>query len=210
MVVNNHTIIVPRNTVLQMPAISVTWADLFDPAGASQVPATTGSPYGGDVTHDGTQTGMGMLDTTPKLAGTFEITVQGNMVNDQYLAGLIFIAPQSLNAGQGFITRIDYAAGDLYVTAPGSSLETRVQINDPLGRFGKAHSADQRFSIDEDNPTIHSATGYPMCVPRFDPAIQPDNLCPQINRPRSPLGGYLMNYTMPDPRVRAASDPMPT
>jgi hypothetical protein len=207
MIVNGHTIVVPQNTVLQMPAIAVTWADLFDPNGAAQVPGTTSSAYGGDVTHGGTQTGMGMNDTAPKLAGTYEVHVQGNIVNGQYIAGLLFIAPQSLNLFNGFVTRIDYANGDLYVAGGPGQPETRVQINDPIGRFGKAHSPDQRFSIDEDNPTIHAGTGYPMCVPRFDPAVQPDNLCPQINRPLNPLGGYQMNYTMPDPNVRTAADP---
>jgi hypothetical protein len=206
MIINDHTITVPANTVLQMPAVSVTWADLFDPAGAAQVPTGTGA-FGGDVTHAGIQTGMAMNDTAPKLSGTFEVHVQGNIVNGQYIAGLIFIAPQSLNIGNGFVSRIDYANGDIYVNGGPGGQDTKLEINDPIGRFGKAHSPDQRFSIDEDNPTIHANTGFPMCVPRSDPAVQPDNLCPQYNRPINPLGGYLMSYTMPDPHVRAATDP---
>jgi hypothetical protein len=207
LIVNGHTVVVPQNTVLQMPAISVTWADLFDPSGALQVPGTASSSYGGDVTHGGSQTGLAMNDTAPKLPGTFEIHVQGNIVNGTYIAGLIFIAPQSLNLYNGFVTRIDYANGDLYVSGGPGQPETKVQINDPIGRFGKAHSPDQRFSVDEDNPTIHAGTGYPMCVPRFDPAVQPDNLCPQINRPLSVLGGYAMNFTMSDPNTRTEGIP---
>jgi len=201
-ITNGTTITVPSNTTLQMPATEVTWADLFD---SSAQP--TGNPYGGDITAGGTQTGMAMNDVAPKLPGSYEIHVQGNIVNGQYIAGLIFIAPQSLNLQQGFISHIDYTNGDLYVNGGPGGAETRIQINDPIGRFGKAHSPDERFTVDEDNPTIHAETGYPMCVPRFDPAVQPDNLCPQYNRPTNPLGGYLMNYTMSDPRLRAAGQP---
>ena len=43
---------------------------------------------------------------------------------------------------------------------------TKVQINDPFGRFWRAQSPDARFSVDDQNPTIHSGTGYPVCVPR--------------------------------------------
>src|SRR5689334_15198447 len=55
MIVNGSMIIVPSNTVLQMPATSMTWADLFDPSGAAQVPGTASNPYGSDVTANGTQ-----------------------------------------------------------------------------------------------------------------------------------------------------------
>lgn len=202
LITNSTMIVIPANATLQMPATEVAWADLFD---STAQPA--GNPYGGDVTAGGTQTGMAMLDAAPKLPGTYEVHIQGNIVNGQYIAGLIFIAPQSLNLQNGFISHIDYANGDLYVNGGPGGAETRIQINDPIGRFGKAHSPDERFTVDEDNPTIHAETGYPMCVPRFDPAVQADNLCPQYNRPVNPLGGYLMNYTMGDPRLRAAGQP---
>ncbi|MFL6304312.1 MAG: hypothetical protein ACJ72H_12305 [Candidatus Sulfotelmatobacter sp.] len=193
--VNNHKITVPDNTVLQMPAAALTWADLFD---ANIGPQTA----------NGTETGLALADSaSTRLYGTFEVHVQGNIVNGEYIAGLIFISQQSLNTGQGFVTRIDYAQGDLYVAGAQGGPEARVQINDPDGRYGKVHSPDARFTIDPDNPTIHAETGYPMCVPRTDPAVQADPLCPEINRPKGSGGGYLMNYTMPDPAIRGASDP---
>ncbi|MCX7079034.1 MAG: hypothetical protein NTV76_06745, partial [Pseudomonas sp.] len=55
------------------------------------------------------------------------------------------------------------------------------QINDPNGRFGRPQSPDPRFSVDDANPTIHAATGYPMCVPR---SASGDALCPEKNRPK--------------------------
>src|SRR6476660_9399381 len=89
--VNGTQIIVPKNTLLQMPAFALTWQELF---------ATAPAPYGP------TQSGLAKADT-PTPATTYEIHVQGNRVvrngTEQYIAGLVFIAQQSLNAGAGFI-----------------------------------------------------------------------------------------------------------
>ena len=51
---------------------------------------------------------------------------------------------------------------------------------DPTGRYGIVQSTglDDRFQVDPDNPTVRSATGFPMCVPRSDPAAGDDPLCP--------------------------------
>jgi hypothetical protein len=40
--------------------------------------------------------------------------------------------------------------------------------------IGRAQSPDARFSVDDQNPTVHAGTGYPMCVPRTDPATADD------------------------------------
>ena len=99
-----------------------------------------------------------------------------------------------------------------------------MRINDPIGRFGRSDirfasgSLDPRFMIDEENPTIRTVTGFPMCLPRTDPAIN-DPSCPTAtvplgNRPaRSRCGcsdvssapGILSLYSIllpndPDPR----------
>jgi hypothetical protein len=170
---NNHVIVVPRYTIFQMPATSLTWTELF-----SQAPA----PWG--ISQDASrppQSGLALGDV-PKPDFTFEITVQGNRVvdgtNDRYIAGLITISNLSLHAHQGFIKAIDYANGELIVG------ESRVRLNDPIGRFGRAMTHDRRFTIDEDNPTVKSETGYPMCIPRTRVDLgQDDPLCPQSNRP---------------------------
>ena len=86
--------------------------------------------------------------------------MQGNIVNGTYIAGLLFISQQSLNSSQGFIESLDYANGIMVVNG------TKVQINDPLGRFSVGKSPDVRFSIDEDNPTVRAETAFPMCIPR--------------------------------------------
>jgi hypothetical protein len=136
-----------------------------------------------------------------------EISLVGNKVGGTYIAALAYISQQSLHGLSGTITNINYANGDITVDGV-----TTIQINDPFGRFGRAQSPDSRFSVDDQNPTIHSGTGYPMCVPRSGPDLKvtandgsvtfvkyPDNnlaayatdingipqdpACPQNNRP---------------------------
>src|SRR3954467_11327760 len=160
---NNHLIVIPKYTIFQMPATSLTWAELFKNAPA---------PWGP------TKTGLALSD---KPDYTFEVTVQGNRVieqgaSDRYIAALVFISNLSVQAHQGFIKSIDYTTGELVVGG------SRVRLNDPIGRFGRATTHDARFTIDEDNPTVKSETGYPMCIPRPDPRAADDPLCPQGNR----------------------------
>lgn len=154
-VVNGTTITVPCNSVIQMPANTLTWAEFVHggPLGIKQLPATYPS---------------------------FEVHVVGNTVGGKQIAGLIFVSQQSAHVGSGYISRIDETTGNIEVTSTNSPQPTVLQINDPNGRFGRAQSPDARFSVDDANPTIHSATGYPMCVPRTGD----DSLCPQKNRPK--------------------------
>jgi hypothetical protein len=215
--INDVVVIVPCNTVLQMPAATLTWQELF-----SLAPRDIGLQLGANGIP--TQTGLALKDTVtmpltlPYSNGrlpSYEAHVQGNVVNGRYIAGLIFISQQNLNVGQGTITKIDYHNGELQIASAGPTPNiARVKINDPLGRFGLQHGApgssatliepayDQRFSVDEESATIHAATGYPMCIPRSDPFNDADDpLCPQANRPRSPdcasLPAPFPAFTMP-------------
>jgi hypothetical protein len=115
----------------------------------------------------------------------------------------MFGSQPSLNTGSGTISKIDYDTGRIHVDTGDPSNPAIIEINDPNGRFGLNHSPDPRFSVDDQNPTIRAATGYPMCVPRTDPATADDPLCPQINRPKqSRLGAGGR-----DPILRAARRP---
>lgn len=154
---NGVTITVPCNTIMQMPANTLSWAEFV---------------HGGSLA----------LNKTPPAYPSFEIHVVGNFIADKKIAGLIFVSQQSANAGNGYISRIDYTSGNIEVDSGNPSLPTIIQINDPSGRFGRPQSPDPRFSVDDANPTIHAATGYPMCVPRT--ISGDDALCPQKNRPK--------------------------
>ena len=193
--VNGQIIIVPCNTILQMPATSMTFEELFSLAPAGTTPGTTG---------------LALSDVLPTQSGrnaalpSVEVRVEGNVISGQYVAGLIFVSQQSLNVNRGMVNYIDYANGVIHVGGVpnvASPTDTRIRVNDPVGRFGKSHGApgsvadviepdfDARFTADTNNPTIRATTGYPMCIPRTTPygngAVE-DPLCPIRNRPISP------------------------
>jgi hypothetical protein len=204
---NGIKITVPCNMVIQMPANTLTWADFVN---------------GGNLP-----------------APSMEVHAVGNILGDApgspHVAGLMFASQQSSNVANGVITNIDYATGNLQVDT-GTATPVVVQINDPNGRFGRAQSPDPRFSVDDANPTIHAGTGYPMCVPRTDPASADDPLCPQQNRPKAvngtpcrnfsqagvvplpkggelsptPIGSYCTQFVMNSMALRAATDPNPS
>ena len=153
---NNGPIVIPCNLVIQMPANTFTWADFVN--GGSSLALGAGYP-------------------------AFEMRAVGNIVGNRRIAGLLYASQQSLGTSTGVITGIDYGTGNLLVDTGAAANPAIVQINDPNGRFGRAQSPDPRFSVDDANPTIHAGTGYPMCVPRTDPAVADDPLCPQVNRP---------------------------
>lgn len=115
--------------------------------------------------------------------------------NGAHICGLAYLSGQFLQASSGFITHIDYSTGELRVggTVGSATTGVRVRLNDPGGRFGRSTaadaSADTRFQVDEENPTIASASSYPMCIPRTDPAVADDPECPSRNRPLDPATG---------------------
>ena len=234
---NGQKVVIPCNTILQMPAATLSWADLFR-AGAGLAPTDIapagqtglalsdriGAVFGATV--PALTTGLLSMKTLAGAATTqtrynaslpsYEIRVVGNVVRGRYVAGLVFVSQQSLNAGAGVISCIDYATGEMHVGGVPVDVNTtkscpsspaagvaRVRLNDVIGRFGKRHAGpgkcggdvncveqagfDARFAPDTDNPTVRAATGFPMCVPRLNPFTQGvDPLCPQSNRPVAP------------------------
>jgi hypothetical protein len=214
MVVNGRTIVVPRETVVILPANALTWQELFTHAPA---------PYGP------TQTGMALNDS-PKPLTTYEFQVTGNRVMDpqgkngctnaagcdRYIAGLVHVSQQDLNSGAGYVNYIDYATGEMRVggTLGDSTTGTRVRINDPAnptsgngGRYGRAMTPDDRFQVDQDNPTILAETGFPMCIPRTDPTgAAPDALCPETSRPVVSAPVADTSGITPNPNALTAGD----
>jgi hypothetical protein len=172
--IGDVTIRVPSSLVVVFPNTLLTWEETFE-----------NNPTG--VT---SETGLAMADTK-RLPGNYIAHVQGNIVNGQYIAGLVFINQVIADAGiQGFIERFDYANGVMYVDG------TRVQINDPKlsitvpnpdgtpaldgsgnavvlnkGRYSAGQSPDPRFAVDQDNPSVTAQSGYPMCIPATSPYI---------------------------------------
>ncbi len=223
--VNNNVIRVPQSTVVVFPNTLLTWEEAFE-----LNPNT-------HQTDPIFQTGLAMSDTV-RFPGTYQVNVQGNIVNGQYIAGLVFIFQDPANFTQGYIEKFDYANGVMWVNG------MRVQINDPpitftvpnpdgtplldgtgnptvltKGRYSAGKSADPRFAVDQNNPTVTSETGYPMCIPSVSPYVDGSNgsegpsltllnpealqdpQCPEKNRPRDPTTGTLLVpiFTMNQP-----------
>jgi hypothetical protein len=170
---NNTVVRVPTSVVVFFPNTLITWEEVFE-----QNPNT----HQGDAVF---QTGLAMSDTT-RFPGTYQVHVQGNILNGQYIAGIIYMAQDPANFFQGFIEKMDYAKGILYVNGQ------RFQLNDPpitftvpnpdgtpaapltvltKGRYSAGQTPDPRFAVDQGNPTVHAQNGYPMCIPRWSPYI---------------------------------------
>ncbi len=233
LVQNGITMVVPANSVVQLPANTLQWADLFDPKVSTPVYDTTGVPIEPNLSITPGSTGLALLDNAAQSVGLspylpFNAIVLGNIDTknvtglgvNTYIVGLILPINQDLgNGGAGLITFIDYAKGRFEVggqlNTPGTG--TVIEINDPLGRYGWAHSPDPRWSVDPDNPTIASGNGYPMCIPRFDPAKKIDPDCPIFNRPLAAAGGDpflqpgapLMVVNMPPSKKAGLTKPDP-
>jgi hypothetical protein len=234
--VNNTMIRIPQNVVAIFPNTLITWEEIFE-----QNPNT-------HQTDAVFQTGLAMSDTV-RFPGTYQGHVHGNIVNGQYIAGLVFIFQDPANFTQGFIEKIDYANGILWVNGQ------RIQINDPpitftvpnpdgtpaldglgnpvlltKGRYSAGQSPDPRFAVDQNNPTVATQTGYPMCIPRTSPYLdgsdgskgpalalllpdaQQDPQCQEKNRPRDIAAGTTLIdiFTMNAPGAAPTADnPIP-
>lgn len=223
-VVNDITIVVPCNLRLQMPGATMHWSELFAPAAP------------GGATPASLKLGDGAVPAQP---GSFvfpstEIRVVGNVVAGTYIAGLVNVSQQSLNTSTGYIVGFDYENGVILVgDARNGSARARIQLNDPTGRFSKGQSPDPRFRVDDKNPSVRAVSGFPMCIPRNDPAQGDDPRCPQRNRPlapdcrnflmagvvfpagrelRPPLPGqkYCSGFVMGDPATAKPTEPIAT
>jgi hypothetical protein len=216
---NGIKMIVPRNSVVQFPANTLGWGDLFVPAVSAPIYDTSGVPTEPNLTIPAGSTGLALLDNpgqslgvSPYLAsnaivlGNIDVKNTTGKGVGAYIVGLILPVGQDLgNGGAGFITCIDYAKGRFEVGGTLSSTGvcgttatgTVIEINDPLGRYGWAHSPDPRWSVDPDNPTIAAGNGYPMCLPRYNPSVRLDPDCPSFNRPLNTAGDPFLQLNAP-------------
>ncbi|MBD9361748.1 hypothetical protein [Methylomonas fluvii] len=181
MKVNGITVIVPKNSYVVMPGSYLKPKDIFD----KKLPVAGVG-----------QSGLALEDTPPP-AYPYTADLIGNIVDGEYRAGLVNIMQLPLQTASGFIKDIT-ADGEMLIgpALNNPAVSMRVRLNDPdigtgTGRYGKAQSADERFRADQGNPTVHAATGYPLCVPK--PAT-PE--CPASNRPNGADGKPLHRFTV--------------
>ena len=171
--INGTTITVPCNMIVQMPANTLTWADVVGTA-ALRRSRSRAAAY-----------------------PSFEMRVVGNIVDGKHIAGLMFASQQSANAGSGDDQphRLRHRRDPRRHRRPDAARRSS-RSTTRTAASAAPQSPDSRFSVDDQNPTIHAGTGYPLCVPRTDPATADDPLCPQANRPKpAGAGRHCRNFT---------------
>lgn len=103
--------VIPKNTYVTLPSISVMWSELF----IDEIPQLPQLGFPGV---------------------SWEATVFGNRVGDSYIVGLVYITQSSVRLIQGFVNAIDLTTGEFWVAgnsaAPGSGIKAR--LNDPAGK----------------------------------------------------------------------------
>ncbi|KAF5362621.1 hypothetical protein D9758_009603 [Tetrapyrgos nigripes] len=174
----NIEIVIPRNLLVNTPSLTaVAWSEMFT--------------SNGDIN----------LPLWPEVS--WEAFIYANYIGGRHVAGIVYILQEIGNLNEGFITSIDYEKGEMRINGdfndPTSGI--RLVINDPVGRYGMVHGDWPLWTADTDNPSITASTGYPVCLPRVDPATGDDPLCPKKNRPLDTNGNPLTIFTFPAPPV---------
>jgi K319L-like, PKD domain len=174
--VNDELIRVPSGTIVVFPNTFLTWEETFE---------FNPNTHQTDAVF---QSGLAMADTL-RFPGTYQATIDFNIVNGQRIAGIVRIAQDAAAGFSGYIESIDYPNGILIVNGQ------RVQINDPKitfnvpnpdgsptgvvltkGRYTAGQSADPRMTVDQGNTTVRTATGFNMCIPVVAPGTYNNEL----------------------------------
>ena len=92
------------------------------------------------------------------------------------------VAQLDLAAASGVIERLEFDGAIKIKNGP------TLRINDPNAKYSKGFTALPFFTADDENPSITSFSGFPVCVPRelVDPK------CPLSNRPTA--GGRHVGF----------------
>ena len=203
---NGQKVIVPCNTILQLPAATMSWADLFKTA-TGLAPADI-APVGqtGLALADmlGSSTGATIALATPGLLSmktrsetsatlqtrysaslpSYEIRVVGNVVSGRYIAGLVFVSQQSLNVAQGVISCIDYASGEMHVGGvpvdPSTTTTCPEVVSAGVARV-RLNDSIGRFG--KKHAPVGKCGGAADCVEQagFDPRFAPDTDNPTVH-----------------------------
>ncbi|KAH7041564.1 uncharacterized protein B0I36DRAFT_282579 [Microdochium trichocladiopsis] len=109
----------------------------------------------------------------------FEVSVTGNVVPQLgAVAGQIYISQLFLQGSQGIISQVNNDGTIKIANGP------TIRINDPNAVYSVGYTGSPFMTADDENPSISSFGGFPMCVPRSPT----DPLCPASNRPGNKQG----------------------
>lgn len=93
-------------------------------------------------------------------------------VGDKAIAGRIAVSQLLGAVGSGLVGAVNVDGTMQIVDGP------TLRINTPNGVYATTYDKNPFFTSDEQNPSISSFSGYPMCIPRS--TSDPD--CPSTNR----------------------------
>ena len=200
MTVSGIEVVLPSSLLITMPGRYASAKELFD----ERIDTTQ------------SESGLALADPHPPFTA-FEAELTGNIVDGKYIAGIARISQGALHTGAGFIQHIDYKTGELRIGIPNGTKGARIVLNDETGVFGLSNAErdqndgspnnlfqmDPRFKLDDANAPVHAKTGYPVCIPRVDPAVGGDAKCPASNRP---AGLERNRFTCTDHGAAAAAD----
>ena len=184
MTVSGIEVVLPSSLLITMPGRYASAKELFDER----------------VNTLQSESGLALADPIPPFTA-FEAELTGNIVDGKYIAGIARISQGALHTGAGFIQNIDYTTGEMRIGSLNGTAGARITLNDEKGVFGLSNAErdqndsspddlfkmDTRFKLDAENAPVHAKTGYPVCVPRKDPATAVDPKCPKANRPSGAL-----------------------
>jgi hypothetical protein len=154
-VVGGTSITVPENLLVQFPATFIPFRDF----------AANIAQYGGyDVAVDGNYVCSYQLNK--------DWLCWHRKVDGKAIAGRVLISQLIAGAGSGIVSAVNND-GTLQISGGPT-----IRINTPNGVYATTYDKNPFFTSDEQNPSISSFSGYPMCIPRS--ANDPD--CPSTNR----------------------------
>lgn len=93
------------------------------------------------------------------------------------------IAQLSLQSSTGYIESLSFDGAIKIVNGP------VIRINDPNAKYSSGYTTIPFFTADDENPSVSSFGGFPMCVPRS----ANDDKCPSSNRPGKPTVADPLN-----------------
>ncbi|KFA50062.1 hypothetical protein S40293_11114 [Stachybotrys chartarum IBT 40293] len=91
----------------------------------------------------------------------YEIQVIGNFVNGEPMAAQISTSQLFEILSSGYIESLNFTEGTMKIRS-GPIL----RISDPNGVFPVGYAGTPFFTADDENPSISSYSGMPMCIPR--------------------------------------------
>ncbi|XMA18348.1 hypothetical protein WAI453_011139 [Rhynchosporium graminicola] len=108
-----------------------------------------------------------------KRVGPNEVSVTGNIINNVIIAGQFSVSQLDLAFASGSIEGLSADGAIKIKNGP------TLRINDPRARYSAGYTNLPFFTADDENASIASFSGFPMCVPRGSG----DSKCPDSNRP---------------------------